>query len=1267
MFSADYVVPPALSIPLGTSGSSVDVVKEENGTFSINGETITAETRVTAENGNVYRALLSPEGLPIGVDHVAAMQDVMLGSQGGTITLTQSEDKSWKLGDITVTDGYVHTAANGNMYALMMDADGMWSGMYQEVMVTVALGTQGSVTLTRSEDMSWWLGSEAVMNGSMVNSANGNEYMLSMSDDGAWTAMFQPVSMAIEGTGLTAMTREGDDKYDVGDATLAASGTGNVTVDGAMYRVWMMDDGLAGARYDDKFKDGRYNIGNHADGIGNATLSVQDDLGLLKAQGVVAATETTAPATAANELNTHLKVRGEYFSLGSLLETGQASRVGTGRSTMIADALAVIRTARDKAATGVASFSAPGDAALLKSANVAQWKVAQSQVNSIFGSGEVDLGNAENDEDILDDFDEVIDALSSVAAFQAATASGGGGVFEAAKLSADAAEAAFAAEKKEAIATFGAVGNTRFGAFWRKIRPAATKKLDDPAAKDLGAFAYGTTGTLKTLRTRYVRQGTGSAFYAGETRAIDGDGNFFSGDIEIQVRFAAKQVNAVIKNLVGSDGGGWEYLYANTDVSEIILPDTRLGNAASWTGSSTSATASSKGATVTYETRAGVPRPVNVEHSFKGQLLGRDEGDQGNEAVGVWSVGSSGDGTDYLAGGFGAMRGDDLPDLRPPTDSGKGSKTKILPYGDIVKDTADSFSDTDTPDSRGQTIADGMLTVIGRKYDVEGDAIVDVDTTAAVNEAKYRTHKIDLVAALENSAAAWVNGDKHVDIARKDIEKQLNILSSDIGLPKSVKTDAWTSVQDAILKNLFGVKTRAGADVSDPTQITADTDDTDLGTARAALPGQLGLTYVDSRNADYVEAVQEVLDALESNDALKAALSVKGIFYREALADADPDTAGNQKQVILAKANGKGAGDVNLFARVDSRVQYLIGSTDFTRFGAWRRQTSPNAQEGYVSRDVDNNGTPDDTTDDTAGSEDGDGPNSLAYSQLGPTSYTSVNDPRYPADARMTYSGSTIAVLGGVFWQGDVAVDVVWNSTDSTVGATANMSFSNIENVANGARMYIDTDVTNNRAERGLRHDFTGNTPSDSDYIAGQPVHEVSSIAISNIEVNDNLALSLDSTDDSGTTTDRSDLTIAYLTAGNASPVEVTFHEDVNISAGTPETDVKVDGQFVGLGLTGPLAVLGTWEFSNLGSDLANHAIGAKVEKAAYQWTATQGTPDNTDDDVVVKIPAKVSVTGVGLYGLMPTSTPSGGIRNGIEGDTFVAVPLHGGFGAEAP
>ncbi len=93
MFSAEYVVPAALSIPLGSSGSAVDVVKDEDGTYlvMIAGEyqTITAETMVTAANGNVYRAILSPEGVPVGVMHVAAMQPVMLGDLGGTITLTQ--------------------------------------------------------------------------------------------------------------------------------------------------------------------------------------------------------------------------------------------------------------------------------------------------------------------------------------------------------------------------------------------------------------------------------------------------------------------------------------------------------------------------------------------------------------------------------------------------------------------------------------------------------------------------------------------------------------------------------------------------------------------------------------------------------------------------------------------------------------------------------------------------------------------------------------------------------------------------------------------------------------------------------------------------------------------------------------------------------------------------------------------------------------------------------------------------------------------------
>ncbi len=55
MFSAEYVQPPSQSIPLGTSGSSVEVRINEDRTFSamIGGEwmMVTADTTVTAANG----------------------------------------------------------------------------------------------------------------------------------------------------------------------------------------------------------------------------------------------------------------------------------------------------------------------------------------------------------------------------------------------------------------------------------------------------------------------------------------------------------------------------------------------------------------------------------------------------------------------------------------------------------------------------------------------------------------------------------------------------------------------------------------------------------------------------------------------------------------------------------------------------------------------------------------------------------------------------------------------------------------------------------------------------------------------------------------------------------------------------------------------------------------------------------------------------------------------------------------------------------------
>ena len=150
------------------------------------------------------------------------------------------------------------------------------------------------------------------------------------------------------------------------------------------------------------------------------------------------------------------------------------------------------------------------------------------------------------------------------------------------------------------------------------------------------------------------------------------------------------------------------------------------------------------------------------------------------------------------------MRGADLSDIRPEPDTGQRARTAILPNKDIrphptaagqtdlkrtetaaANDAAidrspvhaagrDAFSNTDNPDTRGQTIADGMLTVIGRKY--RNDAAVEHDVTDSahgaipmtnalgtfdhgddantaeiplVNRSEYRTHTIDLAAAVD--------------------------------------------------------------------------------------------------------------------------------------------------------------------------------------------------------------------------------------------------------------------------------------------------------------------------------------------------------------------------------------------------------------------------------------------------------------------------------------------------------------------------------------
>ena len=1002
MFSAEYVVPPALSIPLGTSGSAVDVVRNEDGTFSANGEVITAETMVTAENGNVYAAVLSPEGVPVGVMHVAAMQDVMLGALGGTVKLTQAEDKSWWLGEMAVMDGYVHTAANGNMYALMMDAEGMWSAMYQKVEVMVGLGTQGSVTLERAEDMSWWLGSEAVDVGSEVMSPNGNTYTLWYTD-GVWSARFEPESMMIEGTGLVAMTREGDDMYDVEDATLPASGMGDIDTSMGTYRVTMMDGMLMGTRLDKvAILGGSYKT------VGLSTLPAilpdEDD------------TEDV------NEGMTALRIASENHPFSALLGSGMSEKQGGNYVSKAREELIEIRA---KLAAVLDVFETEDDrddqVRLLWGTNIGDTETARSQnvkktLETAFGtiSGLADTTDgsgdrvAPDDNDALSEIDDLIMALSSVDSL--ATALADEGALK--ELGVDdndmTATAIFDATKSETSVSYGVLGGTRYGAISKMDRANAVSKAkhtydldedgNDETVEDgpgeLGAFAFGVIE--ETVRTRHVAS-SGNAYYEGGTLAVDEGGMHYSGDISVRVRFATDKVDGLITNLVSADGEPWVHVF--DEVSSIVLPTQTLRSNATWIGTGD--------AHISYALRAGSAGSQTLASSFAGRLLGRGS-DAGSEAHGTWSVGATPDADSYLAGGFGTIRVADEPDRRPTVDDGTGVATKVLGAGGTY---ASNDIDSIGQGGSGMTaLEDGKLTVTVAKFGwVRTDAAnldghdwerVDdgsEDTTFDTNDATMK-YEISLAELLAKGTAEYnLNGDLHRVVAKDMIEaerKKLAVLIETDQLPDS-QAAIWTKVQEILVTRIFNAD--------------KGTDGAEAFASR--LPDEVNGAY-DADTA--LKTIDEIIWALSSASNLESALDEdeNRLFVQE-----------NDQPFV-----GRPAADIA--GQKELQVRARSGMTDFTRFGVWRVRRNRQAQTGgWIHGEMD----------------------TFAYSPLDQAKISSLSAPNYSQDGEATYEGSTVAFAGRISqgwglvgFEGDVAVNVNWNGAADDDGVVVRLGYMTV-------------------------------------------------------------------------------------------------------------------------------------------------------------------------------------------------------------------------------
>ena len=763
-----------------------------------------------------------------------------------------------------------------------------------------------------------------------------------------------------------------------------------------------------GARFDKAFDADRHT--DYAWGDAEVAVTAANTLGM----------SSDDPDTVGNELRTHLLVRGDSFPFSDLLGSGMASSSGT---NFVSEAVEIIQKQRDQVASllGVDLASAA-----LTTALGARWINVMNALDTVFGTDhDADSGATSaykgstanpGEDDILEDIDAILQALSSVDNFTAATKEDGGGVLEDAKLSAENAVKAFDRTKTGTTVTLDALGATRFGTFIQKNTSNAVTDLkykhgsgegDNRVATvgSMGAFAYSTM--QETLRTRHVATTTGNAYYSGMTQAISGKGVVYMGNIDIQIRFSTNVVDGLITNLADADGAPWQYGYG--DVEAIILPDANLGPNAKWTSGAILAVGSdttADDAQATFARRAGSPGPQKIEDSrWQGILLGRNAA-SGSEATGIWEVGADQKGTSkYLVGGFGVTRGPDTPVQRPDTDDGTGAETKVFSM---------TGADPDGPIAQA-AIADGKLTLKLNEYGkTDGGMAIQQDS-----DGNNKTMKLDIdLKALLAAGGKTYSGAKFVTQAVAELEKQRGkietlIALDDDALDTNIDT-AWNAARSALLKVFKSVPAK----------------------------------FIETSNNAYdrdnlVGLIDQALSALANAKSLEAAMDGdgKGIFN-----DQDAATADGATKAIKTTAGSRTA--ANVIGQASYQVLAQVGSTDYTRFGVWRLRNYRDASRSDPndnSADQHNRGR---------GGNINDGPGAFAYSPLNPTVIADVNDPTYTPGGSASYFGETVAVQGTTMLTGEVRADVVW--TSNTVGGTLTLTIMDLQN-SNGDRLATST------------------------------------------------------------------------------------------------------------------------------------------------------------------------------------------------------------------
>ena len=145
--------PATVQVPAGESGEILDLARLEDGTYWFRGKQIRSGDTVEAENGNTYTLSLDSETGTWQAVFDAGTISVPLGSSGDSVQLTKLEDGTYARSGRTFRTGSLVEANNGVRYRLTLTEDGWRATAHSVVEPDPGGGSGGGTTTKRSDNL----------------------------------------------------------------------------------------------------------------------------------------------------------------------------------------------------------------------------------------------------------------------------------------------------------------------------------------------------------------------------------------------------------------------------------------------------------------------------------------------------------------------------------------------------------------------------------------------------------------------------------------------------------------------------------------------------------------------------------------------------------------------------------------------------------------------------------------------------------------------------------------------------------------------------------------------------------------------------------------------------------------------------------------------------------------------------------------------------------------------------------------------------------